>query len=173
MSKQFYYIIESLLHQLALLHNFEDRHDFTLKMENNIHKAIKGYIEYQDIQIPPLKLVFADEAVLRHKQQNVSNTKKDTNDSEVLKFVNGKINFIRKTIKRLSRVNSDSNKENQTESILNKLKFEISEHIKKEQQISLRKEIGWVFQSLRPIPFLCSNTIVNKQSGAILKFHGF
>ena len=48
-----------------------------------------------------------------------------------------------------------------------------SKHIKKEMQISLRKEIGWVFQSLRPIPFLCSNTIVNKQSGAILKFHGF
>lgn len=133
MSKQFYYTIETLLHKLAVIHNFEDCHDFTLKMENNIHKAIKSYIEYYDIQISPLQLVFTDEdTLLRHKQQNVCNNKKNINDNEVLEFVNSKINFIKKTIKRLSKVNNDDNKYKQTESILHKLQIEISEYIKKE-----------------------------------------
>jgi exonuclease VII large subunit len=133
MSKQFYYTIETLLHKLAVIHNFEDCYDFTLKMENNIHKAIKSYIEYYDIQISPLQLVFTDEdKLLRHKQQNVCNNKKNINDNEVLEFVNSKINFIKKTIKRLSKVNNDDNKYKQTESILHKLQIEISEYIKKE-----------------------------------------
>lgn len=133
MSKQFYYTIETLLRKLAVIHNFEDCHDFTLKMENNIHKAIKSYIEYYDIQISPLQLVFTDEdTLLRHKQQNVCNNKKIINDNEVLEFVNSKINFIKKTIKRLSKVNNDDNKYKQTESILHKLQIEISEYIKKE-----------------------------------------
>ena len=139
MSKQFYYTIETLLHKLALIHKFEDCHDFTLKMENNIHKAIKSYIEYYDIQISPLKLVFTDEDTLRHKQQNVCNNKKNINDNEVLEFVNGKINFIRKTIKRLSKVNNDDNKHKQTESILHKLQIEISEYIKKEISTNVKE----------------------------------
>ena len=139
MSKQFCYTIETLLHKLAVIHNFEDCHDFTLKMENNIHKAIKSYIEFYDIQISPLKLVFTDEDTLRHKKRNVCNNKKNINDNEILEFVNGKISFIRKTIKRLSKVNNDDNKYKQTESVLNKLQIEISEYIKKEISTNVKE----------------------------------